>query len=235
MRRLVVLVILLGVVPAGCGGGSDAAPKPAAKVTPVPTTFGVELKPGVAYTATRFKPKLRLVMPAGGWQVFSADKPGNLDLEPETEQPVQDSGISFYHHPKVFDARLGGQIPGDAKELKGDFAEWLGEHPHLKTTAPEPVEALGLSGVAIDVRVTSPQKRQYRDCGKVEGDCVVMLLGGIEPVVYGSQSFGRFLVLDLGGGDQLIVEEWVVPRKTARRELKRLDAALAHSRAVPGR
>ena len=70
-----------------------------------------------------------------------------------------------------------------------DFTE-VADHIGLKATRPKPVEALGLKGVSIDVRVKSSQPRKYKDCGKVEGDCVVMFVGKVEPIVYGSSRSG---------------------------------------------
>jgi hypothetical protein len=224
--RRIALVVLIAL--AGCGG-DDSADAPEAKVTPVPTIFGADLKPGTTYTTTAFEPRLRLTFPEGEWKVLSADKPGNLEFEPDTVHPVTEAALGFYHHPKVFDAAKGGTMPGDATEAPSDFAAWLTSHPHLATTKPKPVEVMGLEGVSIDVRVKSAQPRQYKDCGKVLGKCVVMTLGGVEPVVYGSDSRGRWLVLDLGGGDQLVVEQFVTPPAAFANGIKLLDAALAQT------
>jgi hypothetical protein len=128
---------------------------------------------------------------------------------------------------QVFDPAEGGVTPGDAVPGPDDFAEWLTTHPHLRATKPKPVEALGLEGVQIDVRVKSSQPRKYKDCGKVEGDCVVMFVGKVEPIVYGSKSLGRFLVLEQPDGKQLVVEEYVEPAralKAQQREARRLAA-----------
>jgi hypothetical protein len=51
---------------------------------------------------------------------------------------------------QVFDPARGGTTPGDAVAGPEDFAQWLTDHPHLKTTKPAPVEALGLKGVSIE-------------------------------------------------------------------------------------
>jgi hypothetical protein len=121
-------------------------------------------------------------------------------------------------------------IPGDAEAGPADFAAWLTSHPHLRTTKPKPVEALGLQGVSIDVRVKSSQSRKYKDWGKVEGDCVVMFIGSVEPVVYGSKTFGRFYVLQQPGGKQLVVEEFAEPASAFRKTEPELDAVLRSAR-----
>ena len=127
---------------------------------------------------------------------------------------------------QVFPPETGGVTPGDAVPGPDDFAAWLTTHPHLKTTKPKPVEALGLKGVSIDVRVKSSQPRKYKDCGKVEGDCVVMFVGKVEPIVYGSKSLGRFYVLEQPDGKQLVVEQYVEPASA-------LNGAAAGIRCAP--
>jgi hypothetical protein len=111
-----------------------------------------------------------------------------------------------------------------------DFAAWLTSHPHLRTTKPKPVEALGLKGVSIDVRVKSSQPRKYKDCGKVEGECVVMFVASVEPIVYGSKSFGRFYVLEQPDGKQLVVEEFAEPASAFKQAQPQLDAVLRSAR-----
>ena len=129
-------------------------------------------------------------------ELVGADSPDHLEIEPTVEDPVDSSALAFHHMTQVFDPAKGGKTPGDAVAGPDDFAAWLTGHPHLNATTPKPVEALGLKGVSIDVRVKSSQPRRYKDCGKVQGECVVMFVGKIEPIVYGSLSFGRFYVLE---------------------------------------
>jgi hypothetical protein len=73
--------------------------------------------------------------------------------------PITVSGVSFHHITRVFPPKTGGVIPGDAVAGPADFATWLTTHPYLRATNPKPVEALGLKGVSIDVRVKSSQPR----------------------------------------------------------------------------
>jgi hypothetical protein len=147
-------------------------------------------------------------------------------------RPVSSSGISFHHMTRVFPPGKGGVIPGDAVAGPADFAAWLTSHPHLRTTKPKPVEALGLKGGSIDVRVRSSQPRKYKDCGKVEGECVVMFPGSVEPIVYGSKVFGRFYVLDQPGGKQLVVEEFAEPASAFKKTEPQLDAVLRSARVA---
>ena len=222
---MVILVVAL----AGCGDGTTdertATTAAAPRVTPFPTGFGTDLVPGTTYTTQAFRPKLRITLREEGWKAFAAT-PTDLEMEPETTPPVQDSGVGIHRAPKVFDAAKGGEIPGDAVAGPPDFADWLTNHPHLKATKPKRVEAVGLKGVVIDVRVKSAQPRQYRDCGKVEGDCVVMIVGGVEPLVYGSNTFARWLVLEHPEG-QVLIEQFVEPAKAFGKESRRLEQALS--------
>lgn len=240
--RALVLMLAGTIALTGCGdedadapaGKRSTAAKPA--ITPLPDVDFVGLKPGVEYTTRVFKPNLRFTLPEGKWTAPSADDRDHVELEVETEQPIQDAGIGFHHMTKVFDPEAGGEEPGDAVDGPEDFAAWLTDHPHLKTTEPEPVEALGLKGVSIDLRgAKGKQKRQYKDCGKLEGSaCVVGFVGGIEPIVYGEKSFARFLVLEQPGGGQLVVEVWAEPLGPAEAEVERLAAILADASVIPG-
>jgi hypothetical protein len=206
------LAVLVGLCLAACGGEDDEPARPAAaSVTPFPSIDMADLAAGTTYTTRRFKPSITLTLPEGEWKLFGADSPDHVEIEPTVEDPVDSSALGFHHMTRVFDPKTGGETPGDAVAGPADFARWLADHPHLRTTRPEPVEALGLKGVSIDVRVKSSQPRRYRDCGKVSGDCVVMFIGKIEPIVYGSASFGRFYVLEQPDGKQLVVEQYVEP------------------------
>jgi hypothetical protein len=221
VRRLLLVALVL----AGCGGGDEPERAAEAPVTPFPTvTFG-DLEPGVEYVTKNFEPNLRITLPPGKWTAVAAG-PDHVEIEGESEPPIQDSGISFHHMTQVFDPERGGEIPGDAVEGPADFAAWLTAHPHLRTTEPRPVEVMGMKGVAIDaVGVRGDQRERYKDCGKLEGNaCVVLFVGGIEPIVFGRESFARYLVLEQPGGGQMVIEEWADPRSAAEAEVARLHA-----------
>jgi hypothetical protein len=228
-----LLLIALGLL-AACGGGDEekaAAPaKPS--VTPFPSIDRADLEPGREYTTQQFKPTITLTLPEGEWIAAGADSADHVEIEPTPEDPVDSSAIAFHHMTQVFPPETGGVTPGDAVPGPDDFAAWLTTHPHLKTTKPKPVEALGLKGVSIDVRVKSSQPRKYKDCGKVEGDCVVMFVGKVEPIVYGSTSLGRFYVLEQPDGKQLVVEQYVEPASALKAQQPAFDAILASARVA---
>ena len=222
---------------AGCGG-EDEQPriKPQAKqapaVTPFPSVDFADLEPGREYTTRRFAPHIRLTLPGGKWKAESADKPNHVEIQADPVGDVTAAGFGFHHMTKVFDPAKGGEIPGDAVDGPGDFAAWLSSHPHLRATEPKAVEVLGLEGVSVDVRVKSSQAKQYKDCGKATGECVVMYVGGIEPYVYGSDTYGRFLILEQPDGKELVVEEFVEPASEFEKQVKLFDEALASASVV---
>ena len=236
MRALAPCVaVLSALVLSACGSDDEpsarsqsASATPANAAKPFPTVEFAELTPGTAYRSQSFKPRFTLTLPDGEWSVVGGRNPDHLELEPEVIDPVDDAGIGFHHMTQVFDPDQGGETPADAIPGPDDFAAWLTEHPHLKTTEPEPVEAMGLEGVSIDVTVRSGQRRLYKDCGKVAVKrCVVMFIGAIEPVVYGEQSKARYYVLDQSDGKQLVVEMWVDPIKAFDEQVKVFEKIVA--------
>jgi hypothetical protein len=225
MRVLPLLALLVFL--AACGG-DDKAPAQAAKptVTPFPTIDRADLLPGKTYTTQQFKPNVTLTMPEGKWIAARSDNPDHVEIEPEVTDPVDSSALAFNHITQVFDAEKGAVAPGEAVPAPADFAEWLTTHPHLRATKPKPVHALGLDGMSIDVRVKSGQPRKYKDCGKVQPPCVVMYPGGIEPIVYGGNSLGRFYVLEQPDGKQLVVEQYVEPASALKAQKPTFDELL---------
>ena len=228
------LAALAALAVAACGGDDSAGtatPKARPATTPFPPSTFSPLKPGATYTTRKFKPSVTFTVPDGEW-VATGDSPDHVELEPTAHDPVDDAVLGFHHMKRVFDPKTGGKIPGDAVPGPEDFAQWLTHHPHLMATKPKPVEALGLTGVSIDVRVSSSQPRKYKDCGKVLGDCVVMFESVVEPVVYGSYVLGRFYVLDEPGGGQLVVEQGVEPARAFKAQQPAFDAILRSAKVA---
>jgi hypothetical protein len=233
----VTALVLAVLVLAACGG-DEAAPRrerPAAATTtaaapagtPFPTSDVTPLENGVTYTTRHFRTPLAITPAGGDWIAQVADRPGHLALELDVRRGF--GWLAFHHVTRVFDPGRGGELPRDMVEGPVDFAEWLMTHPRLRVGEPEPVQALGLQGVAIDVRTRSQPPRVPDECGKIGSPCVPFFHDGFDDVMYGGRDRGRFLVLD-DGGRQLVVELAAAPRSRAGRIMRDLEAQLARVR-----
>ncbi len=231
--RLLIPIVVLGL--AACGeSSSKPAPKLAAPAstaseatagTPFPSSVGGALHAGTTYTTQLFEPRLRVTPAAGKWVAEIG--------EIETDFSVARRGIhgqailAFHRVTRVFDPEKGGRTPGDMVPAPDDFAAWLEQHPHLRTSRPVRVKRLGLEGVRIDVRAVSHPPRVPDECGRHADRCVPLLYDGTDMIfyTYGTvESRVRFYVLELDGGDQLVVEEYFENPsdvKTQRRSLER--------------
>jgi hypothetical protein len=59
-----------------------------------------------------------------------------------------------------------------------------------------------------------------------------MFISSTEPIVYGSETFGRFYVLEQPDGKQLVVEQAVAPASAFKVEKAVFDAALESATAT---
>jgi hypothetical protein len=220
MRLLGIALVLTAALSLGGCGDEEEAATPAASNTAEARAGGAKplsdidmsnLDAGATYQTQRFQPEITFTVPEGEWKLFGADSSDHIEIETTIEDPVDNATLGFHHVTQVFDPAKGGEQPGDAIPGPDDFAQWLADHPHLKTTEPQPVEALGLSGVVVDMRVKSSQPNLPPDCGKYEGECVAMFPGKIEAILYGSTAIGRFYILEQPDGKELVVEQFVDP------------------------
>lgn len=232
----VVLAATIAIGAAGCGD-DDAdgtqqratATPPATTTTagtsgtPFPTDDVTPLERGATYTTTRFTPPLEITTTDGSWFAETGDRPDDFSLA--LDVPRGQAILGFHRARRVVDPRRGARKPGDVVPGPRDFAVWLQSHPHLRTTRPVPTTALGLRGVRLDVTVRSSQRRVPDDCGKFVGACVALLHDGFDWALYPEDSKARFLVLDQGGR-QLIIDEWVQPRRRFDRVVRDLDRQL---------
>ena len=65
-----------------------------------------------------------------------------------------------------------------------------------------------------------------KDCRKVEGDCVVLFIGKIEPIVHDSASFGRFYMLAQPDDKELVIEQYVEPASALKAQSPAFEAVL---------
>ena len=68
----------------------------------------------------------------------------------------------------------------------------------------------------------------------MEGECVVMFVGKVEPIVYGSKSLGRFDVLEQPDGKELVVEQYVEPASALKAQQPAFDALLESATTAAG-
>jgi hypothetical protein len=57
-----------------------------------------------------------------------------------------------------------------------------------------------------------------------------MFIGSVEPIVYGSKTFGRIYVLEQTGGKQIVVEQFAEPASAFKKAQPQLDAVLRSAR-----
>jgi hypothetical protein len=198
---------------AGCGGDemppspAEPAPPPAAAKNPLPG-FQTPLEAGTTYTTEQFQPAVRLTVPDDGeWTTEVGDTPEHFSIL--TERDFGQAILALHRITRVYDAEKGGLEPGDQVPLTVGFAEWLSAHPHLQTDEPQPVEVLGLSGSQIDFRTrSSPPRTPDQFCGHAGKDCVPLFYDGLDTIAYGKQVKGRFIVVPLDDGGEIVVEQY---------------------------
>ena len=215
-RAAVVLVAAVAL--SGCGDegtGRDATPPTVATKTTAAPAFGdfADLEAGRRYVSARFKPAIAFRVPPGAWSTEVGDSVGHVAIA-ATDPPgrIDQAILALHRMTRVFDPRRGGRIPGDQVAFSGSFARWLSEHPRLRTTQPKPVRLMGLDGVQLDlVNTRSSPAATPDDCGKVGPRCVPLFHDGLDFVAYSAGNHGRFTVLALPEGGELVIEQFVEP------------------------
>jgi hypothetical protein len=238
-RETAVLLCLLG---AGCGGGDgggeSARPQQAGSKAPAAgPAFGdyQDLDSGRTYTTTVFKPAVRFTVPAGRWSSEEGDTAADFAVAVKGPRGgVAQAILALHRVSLVYDPRRGGTIPGDRVALRGSFANWLRRHPRLRIRADRPTRLMGLEGSLIEVSGKSQPPRVPNECPKSGPDCAPLFYAGLDPVVYPRTARGRFIVLTLPGGGELVVEEFVEPSRAFAHGLRQLSPLLAQLRLAAG-
>jgi hypothetical protein len=234
LARGAILVLALTPSIAGCGSGGQPSSSPTSEATaqtqaaePAKAFDDYEkLVSGRTYTTRQLTPAIRLTVPRGTWNTESGDRPDGFAVAAAQSQNVAQAILAVHRIAKVFDPVRGGRRPGDAVPFKGDFAGWLRRHPHLETTRPGPVNLLGLKGVELDVTGRSSPPRIPEDCGAVGNGCVVLFHDGFDYAFYSPDLKGRFDVLDLPQGGQLVLERFADPAGAFKAALRKLQPVL---------
>ncbi len=220
-------VIFVAIIGGGCGDAGDAgttAPA-ASEATPMPPSEAspATLEAGVAYRSTMFKPRVGFTLPRGDWETAAPELPRSLAIR-RVRSPTRNNTLALLEVDQVFDPKRGGTSPRDAIAAPSDFASFLVEHPRLTATAPESAKALGLTGVRIDVEVSStPPEVPEKAC---DGPCLPLYVDDAgEPIVFRPGDRLRYYVLD-GPHGQLIAELYVSPGRRFDADIGRLEQAL---------
>ena len=226
LRRSGSVAVACAAVATGCGGNDSSepvsAPPPPATTTaaenPLPG-FQTPLEAGTTYTTGQFQPAVRITVPADGqWMTEVGDTPEHFSIL--TERDFGQAIIALHRITRVYDPSKGGLEPGDTVPLVGGFAEWLAGHPHLQITDTQPVQVLGTGAVQIDFETRgSPPKTPDQFCGHAGDNCVPLYYDGLDTIAYGDQVKGRFIVVPLEGGRELVIEEFAAPAAAFDRAL----------------
>jgi hypothetical protein len=187
-----------------------------------------DLQPGHTYTTRLFKPAISLKVPRGTWATEQGDSARHISFALQSPPGrIGQAIVELHRVDRVFDPRRGGRIPGDQVPLRGSFATWLRHHPRMRVLRARPATALGLQGTALDVVPRSQPPRRPYDCGKSGSPpCVPLMFDGLDYMLYSDGTRGRFIVLDLPGGGELVVEEFVQSLNAFEQGLRLLQPLL---------
>jgi hypothetical protein len=96
--------------------------------------------------------------------------------------------------------------PGTQKvvEAPDDLAGWFQDHPHLKTSEPEPVTVGGVKGEQLDVVLEAPED-YYGQCGS--GNCMDMWqLSTGEALWFTENEKVRLVILEDVEGNTVVID-----------------------------
>jgi hypothetical protein len=175
-----LLMILVVLAMSACGGGEK---QQQFKPQPLPEDQQ-ELRPGV-YGSEEFKPSLSFRVGVG-WSTAPPEASDALFIRHgETKE------IGFVNAPEVYKPTRTGT--GNVVDAPEDMVGWFQQHPHLKTSKPEPVTVGGVKGVQFDVVVEVPEDYS----GVCGSDCVGLfrLSSGIRVSLFEGDKV-RLIVLD---------------------------------------
>jgi hypothetical protein len=244
-RSLLVIAAAAALASAGAGCGhsgeratSTVSTASAAKVTPPQLApkldTSTDLEPGRTYTTRLFKPTISLTAPRGKWATEEGDSAHHISFA--LQSPPAEIGqaiVELHRVDQVFDPRRGGRIPGDQVPLRGSFATWLRNHPRLRILRSRRARLLGLAGTAFDIAPRSQPTHRPYDCGKNgPPPCVPLMFDGLDYILYSKVCRGRFTVLHLPAGGELVVEEFVQPASAFARGLRLVQPILQRLRLV---
>jgi len=234
-KSKVLVAVAVAALVAGCGGGKNstagstqAATAPAAPARTQAFDDVQDLDPGRTYTTLAFKPALSFTVPKGEWASEEGDMRQNFAVALQNvPQGVFQAILAVHRVTAVYPPDRGGTTPGDQVPLRGRFVDWLRRHPRLRILADRRTKLLGLVGALLDITGRSQPPKIPRECKETGPNCAPLFYAGLDPVVYASTSRGRFIVLRLPDGGELVVEQYVEPARRFTRGLALLRPLLS--------
>jgi len=189
--RLGLLVALAVLAMSACGGDKQQESRP----RPLPEDPKA-LRPG-EYRSEEFKPSLSFRV-GEGWSTSPPEFSDDLLLT--RGERGETMGIGFVNAQEVYKPTRTGT--GNVVDAPEDMVGWFQQHPHLKTSKPEPVTVGGVKGVQFDVVVEVPEDYS----GVCGSDCVGLfrLSTGIRVSLFEGDKV-RLIVLDDVKGETVTI------------------------------
>ncbi len=189
------LGLLVACLLAGCACGGAAKP--------LSEAYG-SLSPGTRYVTDNFEPALSFEV-GKGWDLTDElqQKPF-FELSREYEGGNHFVVISFNNPPSRVSAPKN---PNKLVPAPKDWVSWFQEHPHLKTSEPQPTSVGGVEGRRLDFKVsTLPEDYYSEDCLGMGVPLWPLLRGHHWCADEGFTS--RTIVLEGIEGETVIIDAW---------------------------
>ncbi len=156
--------------------------------------------PSQEYSSKAFEPELSFSI-GEGWRAYN-NVPDELGLYTDYRSESMNSSITFSSARDVFDPSNPSFDPRRASLAKilpapDNVARWLQEHPYLDTTDPVSIKIDGVTGVRMDMVVSSVPSDYPSDCPR---PCIPVFRNsrGL-PFAYWDGNKNRIMVLDVEG------------------------------------
>jgi len=170
-------------------------------ITPaVPFPPGTDPVPAGRYVTTQFSSPFELALPAG-WRATATGTVDQLELERvggDANSALTFLVVSQVVDPQLAPATSAGAVDA-ARPVPGDLVQWLRAHPRLTAGMASPVTKGALSGISLDLQVSSGYANPA--CGSAPpGRRCAVLFANADRVFYSlSEGYrARLYVLRLG-------------------------------------
>ena len=189
----VTTLVLAVMALTSCGGGGSEQEE--AKARPLPEDHKA-LRPG-EYRTEEFKPSASFRV-GKGWLTSPPEASDVLQFE-----YGETAGLAFTNVQEVFKPTESGTT--QVLEPPEDLADWLQQHPYIKTSEPEPITVGGVKGVEFDVALDEGMPEDHASqCGT---DCVdIFQQGAGHQVMIFKGDKIHFIVLEDVEGETVTID-----------------------------